>query len=230
MAGRSATGTSLMNRLTLKRIAMGVLATTIVAVAALTTGVLRPAEDQRLLFERADKQARSCVRDAGHGYPETGVPLGELQSGSARRKAYEACWTRVASDSEYSSLNIPTPSELMSKARFDGFSHWRCVERAGFRRTTPIPLSAPDGYPLMPASRHFAVSRSQSKSSRSQLQLAVFYGAVARCGDLRPDEFKGPDGKFADVTADGASCKRVRHSGDSHSHGCFATNSYPEEF
>lgn len=219
-----------MTRLTLKRIAMGVLATTIVVVAALTTGVLRPAEDQRLLFERADKQARSCVRDAGHDYPEAGVPLGELQSGSARRKTYEACWTRVASDSGYSSLNIPTPSELVSKARSDGFRLWRCVERAGFRRTTPIPLSAPDGYPLMPASRHFAVSRSQSTASRSQSQLAVFYGEVARCGDLRPDGFKGPDGKFADVTADGASCRRVRHSGDSHSHGCFAASSYPEGF
>lgn len=205
----------------LKRLALALLVMVIVAVAALTTGVLRPAKDQRVLFERAEQDARSCVQNAGHDYPEAGLPLGELQSGSARRIAYDACWTRVASDASYSSLRVPTPAAMMRKARSDGFRQWRCVEDGGFRRTTPIPLSAPDGYPLMPASRHFSVPGSQR-------HLGTFYRTVARCGDLQVDGFRGPDGKFADVTADGASCRRERHDGDSHLHGCFSVDSYPE--
>lgn len=202
---------------------MALLVVTAVAVAALTSGVLRPVEDERLLFERAAQSARACVRDAGHEYPEGGVSLGELQSGSARRVAYDACWTRVASDADFSSLDIPTPGAMARKLRSDGFRQWRCVEEAGFRRTTPIPLNARGGYPLMPASLHFSVPGSQA-------QLGAFYRTVARCGDLRVDGFRGPDGRFADVTADGTSCERVRHGGDTHSHGCFSVNAYPEGF
>ena len=206
---------------TLTRVALGLLAMIIAAFAALTTGVLQPAKDQQLLFERAEQDARSCVQDAGHDYPEAGLPLGELQSGSARRSAYDACWTRVARDASYSSLHIPTPAAVMRKARSDGFRHWRCVEDSGFRRTTAIPLSAPDGYPLMPASRHFSVPDSQR-------QLGTFYRTVARCGNLQIGGFREADGKFADVSADGATCRRDRHDGDSHLHGCFSVDSYPE--
>jgi hypothetical protein len=202
---------------------MGVLATPIVAVAALTTGVLRPSDDTRLLIKQVEQQVRSCVQDAGHDSPEVGAPLGELKSESGRPNAYEACWSGVVRDPKYSPLKISTSSEAMDEARAYAFRLWRCVELAGFRRATPIPLSAPDGYPLMPASRHFAVSRSQP-------QLGAFYGTVARCGNLPLSGFKGPDGMFADVTAGGESCKRDRRSINSHSRGCFSVNAYPEGF
>jgi len=206
----------------LKRIALGLLAVTAVAVAALATGALRPVQDERLLFERAEQQARACVQDAGHDYPRGGVPLGELQTGSARRVAFDACWTRVANDGSYSSLRIPTPAALLSKARTDGYRLWRCVEDGGFRRTTAMPLNAPGGYPLMPTSRHFA-------GTESQKELGAFYQTVARCGDLAIEDLRGPDGKWVDVPADGAGCQYHRHSGDRHSHGCYSAESYPED-
>jgi len=210
-----------VNRRNLKSIFVGVTAVAALAAVALTTGILRPVSDPRALFEEAEQTARSCVQKRGHDYPSTGVPLGEAQSGSARLTAYNACWTRVAKDAQFASLQIPAPAERLHRAQSDGFRHWRCVEEAGFRRTKPIAMSGPNGYPLVPAAGHFAVANSQP-------QLSVFFQAVARCGNMRIEDLRRPDGTFAKDMADGRSCERHRHSGDHHSHGCFSVDEYPE--
>lgn len=213
-----------MNRRNFRNIILGTLVVAALAAGALMTGVLRQADDPRALFAQAEQNAQSCVRDSGHDYPKAGgVSLGEAQSGSKRLAAYNECWTRVANDTQYASLKIPTPAARLSRARADGFRHWHCVEEAGFRRTRPIAMNGPGpgGYPLLPAAGHFAVAGDQAS-------LGAFYKAVARCGNMRIEDLQRPDGKFADATADGAKCERHEHSGDRHSHGCYSVDAYPE--
>jgi hypothetical protein len=102
-----------------------------------------------------------------------------------------------------------------AQLRTEGFAAWDCVERAGYVRTTGIPLNEAGGYPLRVAAGNFQVRPSDAALER-------FYRVAARCSHEPLDEFRRSDGAFPRDAADGTTrCIHHRHGvGPVHEHGC----------
>jgi hypothetical protein len=194
-----------------------------VIAIALALGVLRPGLTSATLQRHAQGSVMRCMHDAG--FDQDHALPGSLTVGQAlspRDRALERCWSDAAKDPEFQRLALIDPVAFETQRRDEGFNAWRCVERSGYVRTTAIPLSGPDGYPLQLAAGNFDVGPSVRDVER-------FYRAAANCSGDPIDEYRAPDGAFSPGPADGTRCIHHEHGGSGrHAHGCYSAATYPD--
>jgi len=174
------------------------------------------------LQERFRGALIECVRDAGFDdytgdYSET-----ELAQGAPIVDAVATCERETAARPEFSEFQdrAGDDREIYAKRVADAWSVWKCVEEAGYTRVTPIPLTAPDGRPLLPTIRNFQVDEGESA-------VETFYSTAASCGDGDIDRYKF-DGRFLgmdDITACNEENIGVRGYDDVT--GCYNVDEYP---
>jgi hypothetical protein len=192
-----------------------VIALLLVAVAAAgawTSGAVRPAT--AVLIEIARGEVESCMAEDGQAYPVGGVEVDALDRNDPVALSYDACLAAVIRVDRFSDLGLETPSSQYARLKTDGYAWWRCVEDAGYTRTTGIPLSSEKGYPLAVRAGHFTVGPSDQ-------DLLDFYETAATCGDRPLDQMKDRDGSYSRGLADGRDCDTHEHDGSQHAHGCF---------
>jgi hypothetical protein len=190
---------------------------TAVAVAvALAVGLLRPGLTLATLQRHAEEGIARCVHDAGFADAAA-------QARPAGQRALEGCWSAAARNPRFERLGLVDPIAYTKQARIKGFAAWRCVERAGYVRTTGIPLSDPGAYPLRVAAGNFRVGPTDA-------DLARFYRAAAQCTGEALATFRWSDGTFSREPADGTT-RCIHHrdgNGPMHSHGCLTAGSVPD--
>ena len=163
-----------------------------------------------------------CLDSAGLHFPDDGLSLADVAAGETTAVAVDDCMVKVAaSDQQFASLGIRSASEQLQELKDVGFAWWRCVENNGYQRTTAIPLSGPDGYPLRVTAGHFDVAGGEQ-------ELAEFYDVAATCGDRSVDSLRDSNGDLSRLKADGDVCVKHEHDEWEHSHGCFSADNYPE--
>jgi hypothetical protein len=141
---------------------------------------------------------------------------------AARETAGNRCWSATANDPRFARLRLVDPLAVERQLRAAGFKAWRCTERAGYERTSAIPLSGPGGYPLQLAAGNFRVGPTDGELER-------FYRVAARCSRKPLSSFRWSDGRFSRDPADGTTrCVRHDHGGLLHGHACFTANAYPD--
>jgi hypothetical protein len=188
-----------------------------VAVAvALAVGLLQPGLTSATLQRHAEERIARCMHDAGFAYAD-------LQTRPAGQRALEGCWSAAARDPRFERLGLVDPVALTKQSRTKGFAAWRCVERAGYVRTTGIPLSDPGRYPLRLAAGNFRVGATDRDLER-------FYRAAAECSGEALATFRWSDGTFSREPADGTT-RCIHHrdgNGPMHSHGCLMAGTAPD--
>ena len=190
-----------------------------VIALALAVGVLRPGLSSATLQRHAERSVAQCLHDAG--FAKTGS-LTLDQVWSPRDRALERCWSGAAKDPQFQRLALVDPIAEANKLRDEGFKAWRCAERSGYVRTSKIPLSGPNGYPLQLAAGNFRVGSSPRDLER-------FYRAAAKCSGDSIDAYRWSDGTFNPDPADGKRCLRHAHHGSiRHTHGCYGAATYPD--
>jgi hypothetical protein len=202
---------SLLNIIT---VGCGVLA------LAFMTGLLRPGLTPATLMSHAQRSVEGCMQTAG--FSPDSQPSGSSPT-SARNHALKRCWSDAARDPRYERLALDDPIAVDARLRDEGFKTWRCAERAGYVRTTTIPLNEPGGYPLMLAAGNFRVGSGERALER-------FYRAAAKCSGDSLEMYRWSNGRFSPDPSDGTHCIRHRdRGGELHSHGCYGTDTYPND-
>jgi hypothetical protein len=191
---------------------------------ALACGLLRPGLTLATLQRHAERSVLECMHESGFGSDHALVSSpAEEQTQSRHHRALERCWSHAANDDRFERLALTDPIALRKQLREDGFKAWRCAERAGYTRTTPIPLSGSGGYPLQLAAGNFRVGPSERDLER-------FYRVAATCSGDPLTAFRWSDGTFSRDPADGVSrCTHHEHHGSGlHAHGCYGAAGYPD--
>ena len=194
-----------------------------VLAVAIAVGLLRPGLTTATLQSHARESVVRCLHDAGFGQDRTlANSLSVEEAWSPRTRALERCWSDAAKNPQFRRLGLTDPIAAAKKRRGEGFRAWRCAERAGYVRTTKIPLNAPGGYPLQLAAGNFRVGAGKRELER-------FYRAAARCSGESIEAYRWSDGTFSPDPADGKHCIHHNHHGSGkHAHGCYGTDTYPE--
>jgi hypothetical protein len=194
-----------------------------VIAVALAVGVLRPGLTSATLQRHAQQSVVRCMHEAG--FDQNRGPTDSLsieQASSPRDQALERCWSNAANDPKFQTLALTDPVAYGKLRRDEGFKAWRCAERSGYVRTSEIPLSAPDGYPLQLAAGNFRVGSSDRDLER-------FYRAAAKCSGDSIAAYRWSNGTFSPDPADGTHCIHHDHHGSGrHAHGCFGAATYPD--
>jgi hypothetical protein len=201
------------------RLPLIIITTCGVIALALAVGVLRPGLSSATLQRHAERSVAGCMAHAGF---DPAGPLTTELAWSPRDRALQRCWSHAAKDPRFERLALVDPVADAQKRRAEGFAAWRCAERSGYVRTTRIPLSGPDGYPLQLAAGNFRVGSSERDLER-------FYRAAAKCTGESIEAYRWSDGRFSPDPADGKRCLRHAHKGSGkHAHGCYGTDTYPD--
>ena len=184
---------------------------------ALATGLLRPGLTPAALQGHAQRSIAGCMHHAGFNLdPGRAITLAEPAL-SPRDRALERCVSDTSRDPQFKRLELPDPIANKQRWRAVNFETWRCAERSGYVRTTDIPLSGPDGYPLQLAAANFRVGPTARDLER-------FYRVAAKCSGESVDDYRRPDGSLSRKPSDGGVCVRTDH----HSHGCYSVATYPD--
>jgi hypothetical protein len=184
--------------------------TTVALAAAFLTGLLRSGATLAALEQQAEREVAGCVHHAG---------VRRIGNDGASQRALNRCWSAASRDARFARLRISDPIAYERRLRTRRFAAWSCVERAGYRRTSGIPLSGPGGYPLQIAAGNFRLGPSDRALER-------FYRVAARCSGEPLATFRWSDGTFSREPADGTTkCLHHRHGGSAvHEHGCFVAD------
>lgn len=207
---------------TIKTCALALLSAIAVVAVMSQAGLIENGESKIEAQRRLDAALDACMRRKGVGEDDLIVEQGDVQSRTQKFRINELCWKETLASGEFVGAGTESPSTVISQLRDEGFRSWKCIENAGFLRTDAIPLSGRAGYPLLPTVGHFRVGESESA-------IESFYRTASKCSSRPIDAFRDPDGEFLTTKADGRSCLSHTHGGKvAHSHGCFATDTYPK--
>lgn len=205
-----------------KTIVGAILAAVLLVLSLNAAGMIDRQDSTAHLEQRLDAELEGCMVRKGINAKHLVVETGDIQNRTAKYKVNEQCWTETLASGKYASIDISAPSHVIAELRVRNFKNWRCVESAGYRRETPIPLSGLGGYPLLVTAGHFDVEHDSASLKR-------FYSSVSKCSHQKLSVFLDPDGHFIDQRADGNACVKHTHGGIvGHSHGCFVADEYPK--
>jgi hypothetical protein len=208
-----------------QRLLRPTLRRTFVVIVAIVSGFLIGPHifrrtDERLMTA-ASVAITKCVTASSAASDPTSFEFEDLQRREPHAITYDNCVKQVSADAQFQGLRLVAPSDQLNKLRKAYFSWWKCVENAGYRRTTEIPLAFNDGYPLAVKAGHFDVPSTNEA-------LYKFHEVAAKCGGRSVDSLTGPRGELSRDKADGENCTEHAHGqGRRHSHGCYSTPTYP---
>ena len=174
-----------------------------VIALALAVGVLRPGLSSATLQRHAERSVAGCMAHAGF---DPAGPLTIELAWSPRDRALQRCWSHAAKDPRFERLALVDPIADAKKRRAEGFEAWRCAERSGYVRTTRIPLSGPDGYPLQLAAGNFRVGSSDARPRA----LLSRRGEVQPANRSRPTDGRTGSSRPTPPTASAASATPTR--------------------
>ncbi len=174
------------------------------------------------LRERHRVEVIECVHAAGFEDFQGEYSEAQLVADAPVIDALETCDLEISARPEFSELQheVGNSVEDYAKRVAEAWATWKCVEEAGYTRTTSIPLTTPGGRPIRPSTRNFNVNDSGPESE-------AFYSTAASCGNHDIDwymidgQLPGPDTIFAcDET-------NIGTPGYDNITGCFNVDEYP---
>lgn len=191
-------------------------AVTLMALA-LGTGIVQKADSLRSLEMAAEGSVARCM--ASHGLQDVSAvdaTFSEIQRRTRAVRTLDSCWRAVAHDKRFARLGTVDPVLMANDLRRKGVGAWTCMSRSSWKRTTAIPLSGQNGYPLQIAAGNFSLTKAPGEIDR-------FYKDAARCSNEPVSAFRWSNGRFSTEPADGTdTCMRHTHRGSGdHAHGCF---------